>query len=122
MSLEDMNRKAVRRLRKQDKAKPGARKQRSVENNQRIARQEAMNSNFSARQAAIEAPSVKEVGDSSLKTGDVPEEVDNDSGYGTHMEYPQMKCTNCAAKFHTRDKLNYHTDMYHGDDEKLFGA
>ncbi len=117
-----MNRRAVRRLKKQDKANPGARRKRAVEASQRNRNLEAINGNISARQAILSAPSVKELAASDLKTGDAPEEVPNDSGYGTKTEYPQMGCTTCKAKFHTSDKLALHTDTYHGDDDMLFGT
>jgi hypothetical protein len=117
-----MNRRAVRRLKKQDKANPGARRQRAVEASQRNRNLEAINSNLSARQAAIEAPSVKEVG-KGLDGGDAPEEVANDSGRGTHMEYPGLACTGtvsnhegdrpCRAKFHTQAKHAAHMAEVH---------
>jgi hypothetical protein len=122
MSLEDMNRKAVRRIKKQDKAAPGARKKKQIETNETIQRRTAAQSLSQAQQAAAKAPSVKEVG-KGADGGDAPEEVANDNGRGTHMEYPGLACTGtvsnhegsrpCKAKFHTQAKHAAHMAEVH---------
>jgi hypothetical protein len=122
MSLEDMNRKAVRRIKKQDKANPGARKQKSVDENKRIQRRTAAQSLSRAQQAAISAPSIKET-EKGLDGGEAPEEVTNDNGRGTHMEYPNIACKGtvsnhegdrpCRAKFHTKSAHAAHMEEVH---------
>lgn len=71
--------------------------------------------------AAIKAPSIVSTGVDDLKTGDSPEEEKNDSGYGTHINYPTKKCTDCKAAFHTSDRLDLHTIMHHAPDDQLIG-
>jgi hypothetical protein len=122
MSLEDMSRKARRKNNKQDKANPGARKQKSIDNVKRIQRQEAASSLSAAQERANKVPPIKEVG-KGLDGGDAPEEVANDNGRGTHMEQPLLACTGtisnhegdrpCRAKFHTQAKHANHMTEVH---------
>ena len=123
MSLEDMNRRAVRRIKKQDKANPGARKKKQIETNEEIQRRTAAQSLSAAQKRAAEAPSIRSVGTDSFKTGDAPLEVRNDNGHGTHMEHPGNRCleAGCRAAFHEKDSLATHTQLYHGPDDQLIG-
>jgi hypothetical protein len=89
MSLEDMNRRAVRRIKKQDKANPGARKKKQIETNEEIQRRTAAQSLSAAQKRAVEAPSIKEV-NKGLDGGEASEEVTNDNGRGTHIEHPPL--------------------------------
>ena len=116
-----MNRRAVRRIKKQEKANPGARKKKQIETNKAIQRRDASQSLSAAQKAAAEAPSIRSVGTDSFKTGDAPLEVRNDSGHGTHMEYPLNKCATdgCRAAFHEKSGLDTHNQLYHGPDDQL---
>lgn len=124
MSLERKMRQAKKAIKKRDAklAKEGTSAgAEQAKRNAEIERRTAAASLSKAQQEAAKAPSIKSVGEDSLKHGDAPEEVANDNGYGTHIEHPRVACTECPAKFHTRSRLAEHTDFYHGDPEKLFG-
>lgn len=126
MSLESMKRKATRQIRKRDArlASEGTSaadiQAKRNEEHQRVI---AGRSLSMAQQRAANAPTVKAKSDESLKIGDADLEVQNDSGYGTHTEYPGNKCAaeGCEAAFHYKSRLDEHTEMYHGDPNKLFG-
>jgi hypothetical protein len=122
MSLEDMSRKARRKNNKQDKANPGARKQKQIDTNEEIQRRTAAQSLSAAQKRATEAPSIKEV-NKGLDGGEASEEVANDNGRGTHMEHPPLACKGtvsnhegdrpCRAKFFSLDKHAKHMAEVH---------
>lgn len=118
-----MNRKAVKRIKKQDKANPGTRKQKQIETNAAIQRRTAAQSLSAAQAKAAGAPSIRSVGTDSFKTGDASLEVRNDNGFGTHMEHPGNRCAEagCRAAFHEKNSLATHTQLYHGPDDQLIG-
>jgi hypothetical protein len=126
MSLESMKRKATRQIRKRDAklASEGtSAREKAAESTAEHERVLANRSLSAAQQRAANAPTVKAKGDESLKIGDADLEVQNDSGYGTHTEYPGNKCAaeGCEAAFHYKSRLDEHNEMYHGDPNKLFG-
>lgn len=47
--------------------------------------------------------------------GDLPEEVPNDSGFGTKREYPLAPCPHCPARFFSMDSIAPHIAERHPD-------
>lgn len=126
MSLEDMSRKAKRKNKKRDAdlaAKGTTAGAEQIKKNEAIQRRTAAQSLSAAQAKAAQAPSIRSVGTDSFKTGDAPLEVVNDTGRGTHMEYPLNKCAEegCRAAFHEKDSLATHTQLYHGPDDQPIG-
>jgi hypothetical protein len=126
MSLEGMARKAKRQIKKRDArlAAEGTSaadiQAKKNEEHQRIA---AGRSLSMAQQRAASAPPIRSKGDDSLKTGDSDLEVQNDSGFGTHTEYPGYKCVDgsCSAAFHAPERLKEHKLLYHAPGDLLWG-
>lgn len=124
MSLEDRMRRARRAIKRRDAdlAKKGtSAAAEQAKRNKAIQRTEAAQSRSRAFTEAASSPSIKSMGVDSLKTGDAPLEVKNDSGFGTHVEHPNYKCGECRAAFHENDRLEMHNMMHHGAPDKLFG-
>ena len=117
MSLERRMRQAKRSIKKRDAklAKQGTTAgAEQAKRNAAIERRTAAASLSRAQQEALKAPSIKEV-PTEAHLGDAPEEVANDSGYGTHIEYPRMACTTegCPAKFWNATNRDKHVEAHH---------
>lgn len=58
--------------------------------------------------------------------GELPEQEQNDNGFGYHMVYPQVKCPHCPAAFHSPYSLPNHIKERHpeqdGGDEGTAGV
>ena len=56
-------------------------------------------------------------GEHTLWHGDQPERVENDNGYGHHIEHPALPCTavDCPAKFWSASNRNAHIDFRHSE-------
>ena len=120
MSLEDKMRRARRQIKKRDAAQT---REEQIKRNEAHERVVAAQSLSRAQQRAAQAPPIKSTGEDSLKTGDADLEVQNDNGYGTHIESPGYRCPEkgCVAAFHNPERLATHTSFYHGPADQLFG-
>jgi hypothetical protein len=126
LSLEDTSKRAKRASNRRNKklaAQGTTAAEEQIKRNKALQLRDASAGLSAAQQRARTAPSIKSVGTDSLKTGDAPEEVTNDSGYGTHMEHPGHKCgtDGCKAMFHLSSTLDTHKSLYHGPADQLFG-
>jgi hypothetical protein len=49
--------------------------------------------------------------------GDLPEQEQNDNGWGYHTVYPQTKCPHCPAAFHNSTNLPKHIQSRHPEQD-----
>ena len=98
-------------------------RERQIQRNEEYKRSEANRSLSRAQAAAASAPTIKAKGEDSLQHGDADLEVQNDNGFGTHIESPGYRCgeKGCIAAFHAPETLETHKSFYHGPLDQLFG-